>query len=320
MDLRVSMMEAKELEALAVFDPDGARTVSVGANICLYLAAPLEEISENVLSVYEAFLEICPKEQLVWYLTNSMEKHEPVTRRTFGMPKTWLTSKKKSLKLMSFELKNSISKYYSDAPDWKFRFLSRSRDNRSFPECANYIEFLFPCNYLENHLSVFQDFARVVGNRLPFLSGHAGYTFEVSRYYENRGAFDRALSWSMRFKQIDISEPNFAEALKVPVSIKGINWLTFLGEELTARIKAPAREKYKNLIFEEIEQGLIVQAGERPVVVDGNRREYVPAYQEAYDLLKPLFVAEPVPLAVTGEFGEQMDKTMQWMHRFKINE
>ena len=197
------------LRSLEVRQKDGVRIVNVGANVCLYIEPPFEEISDKFLAVYDAFLELCPKDKLVWYLTNSMEKHEKVTKRTLSIPRTWLTSKKKSKTLMSFEIKNAISKHHSDAPDWKFRFVSRSRDNTLFVERANYIDVLFPYEYLEEHLRDFSEFAEYACNQLPFLSGHGGYAFEVSRYYENRGAFDKALSLGMRYKEIDISDRNF---------------------------------------------------------------------------------------------------------------
>lgn len=311
------MLGKDQLESLNVIDKEGARQVSVGANLCLYIEPPLDEIAEEILSVYDMFLQICPKEQLVWFLTNSMERHEPVTKRTLGMPKTWFYSKRKKRTLMSFELKNSIGKYYSDAPDWKFRFFSRSRDNRFFPERANYIEFLFPTSFLDDGLSTFNDFVQSVSHKLPFLSGHAGYTFEVSKYYENTGAFDKALSLSMRYKEIDISEPKFESVVKKNLCIKGINWLTLLGEGLATQIKASSGIKYDNLSFREIDGKLIVQAGERPVVADGNRGETSPAYREAYALLLPIIVKNPIPLSIEGEFGDKIEKTLEWIHRFK---
>ncbi len=314
------MLTTKDLQALEVKAPDGARIVSVGVNLCLYIEEPFEEISDAVLSVFEGYLEICPRERMAWYLTNSMEKHEQVTKRTFGIPKTWLRSEKKSKQLMTYEIKDAVSKYHSDTANWKFRFVSRSRDSGLFPKRANLIEALFPCEYGEDHLKTFYGFVEKACNQLPFLSGHAGYTLEVSRYYQNRGAYDNALALGMRYKELDISEPEFALAVKKHGGIKGVNWLTILGRAFVERITARERKSTRDLVFKEATGGLIVQAGERPAVADGNRAEAVAAYRESYDLVKQFIVSKPVPLELTGGFERQMERTRQWIHRFARNE
>lgn len=313
------MLNSNDIKSLEVFHKDGGRMISVGINVCFYIEPPFEEISDRILAVYDAYLEICPNDKLVWYLTNSMEKHEKITKNTLSIPRTWLTSEKKIKKLLSFELKDSVSKYHSDAPEWKFRFLSRSRENTIFPESANYIDILFPCDFLDNSFKVFWDFIFHSSNTLPFLSGHAGYAFEVSRYYENRGGGDKALALSSRFKQIDIADPDFSEVVKEYKGIKGINWLNIISNDFVKKLKISKKSAFKNLIFIDIENGLIIQAGERPMVSDINRGESVEAYQDAYNLLKPLIVKTPCPLTISGEFEERMEKTYQWMHRFEKN-
>jgi len=313
---RTVMLTTKNLQALDVNATDGARIVSVGVNLCLYIEPPFEEIPDAVLSIFERFLEICPRELMAWYLTNSMEKHEAVTKRTFEIPKVWLRSEKKSKYLMSYEIKDAVSKYYSDTANWKFGFVSRSRDNGLFPRRANIIEVLFPCDFGDNHLNTFYQFVETACNRLPFLSGHAGYTLEVSGYYQNRGAYDKALALGMRYKELDISDPDFALAVKKHRGIKGINWLTILGRAFVERLPVREREGTKDLIFKEATGGLIVQAGQRPAVVDGNRSEPVAAYRESYNLLKKFIVSTPVPLEVAGGFEHQMERTRQWIHRF----
>jgi len=309
-------LTVKNLLGLEVKASDGARIVSVGANFCLYIENPLHEIADGVMSVFEGFLEICPREKMSWYLTNSMEKHEKVTQRTFGIPKIWLTSEKKSKALMSYEIKDSVSKFYSDTANWKFGFVSRSRDNRLFAKRANMVEVLFPCEYLDDNVKTFLGFVEKACNQLPFLSGHAGYTFEVSKYYENRGAYDKALALGMRYKELDISEPEFALAVKKHNGIKGVNWLTILGRDFSDQIAASERKGKRELVFKEVTDGLIVQAGERPAVADGNRGEAISAYRESYDLVKRFIVSTPFPLRLTVPFEERMEKTRKWIHRF----
>jgi len=316
------MLSIDKLESLAVFDEGNTRIASVGVNICLYIEPPLHEIADEVLSVYNTFLDICPKNELVWYETESMERHEKVNSRTLDMPKTWLTSAKKNKEFLCFELKNTFSeRHAADAPDWMFRFTSYSRDSDEFNEdnYSNFIEFLFPCHFIEDKLSAFYDFTQFICNTLPFISGVAGYTFAVSDYFRHIDGYKKPLSLSMRYKEIGISDEEFGESdLKNPARIMGVNWLTLLGKELAEQIELNV--KHKHLSFVEVKHGLIAQAGDRPVVVDGNRGETVPAYQEAYELLQSFIVDEVAPLDVAGDFEERKAKTLQWLHRFKKDE
>jgi hypothetical protein len=310
------MLTVKNLLALEVKASDGAHIVSVGANLCLYIENPLNEIADGVMSVFEEFLEICPPEKMSWYLTNSMEKHERVTQRTLGIPKLWLRSEKRSKQLMSYEIKDSVSKHHSDTANWKFGFVSRSRDNKLFAKRANMIEVLFSCEYANDHVKAFLGFVENACNQLPFLSGHAGYTLEVSKYYENKGAYDKALAIGMRYRELDISEPEFALAVKKHNGIKGVNWLTILGRDFSDQIAASERKDKRELAFKEVTGGLIVQAGDRPAVADGNRGEGIAAYRESYDLLRRFIVSTPFPLRLTVPFEERMEKTREWIHRF----
>jgi hypothetical protein len=217
---------------------------------------------------------------------------------------------------MSYEIKDSVSKFHSDAANWKFAFLSRSRDNSLFANRANMIEALFPCEYADDHVKTFLEFVENACNQLPFLSGHAGYTLEVSQYYENKGAYDKALALGMRYRELDISEPGFALSVKKHNGIKGVNWLTILGRDFSDQIAASERKDKRELAFKEITGGLIVQAGDRPAVADGNRGETITAYRESYDLVKRFIVSTPFPLRLTVPFEERMEKTRKWIHRF----
>lgn len=305
------------MKSLKVEHSDGATMLAPGANLCLYMVEPAEEYADALLYVYQEYLEKVGKERFQWYLTNSMEKHRPITKRTFGMPSLWLTATQKNRKLLYYEIKSGELNFHSDAPEWKFSFESRSRDSPNFDTNANFVEFLFPLSFLDQELDEFLAFVDLTCTELPFICGHAGPVLMPSPYYEHQGVYDKALALSMRFPQFDISDPEFSGVIKRHGGIKSVCWINILSTSLASKLDTKAIQNSRHCEFEEWQDGLIIKAGMKPIIGDVNKNQRIDAFVEAYSLLSSLIVPEPYAFALSDvDDGEEVERTLEWMHRF----
>ena len=153
----------------------------------------------------------------------------------------------------------------------------------------------------------------------PFQSGSAGFVFECSPYEEEESQ-THAWKMSMRHRGIDISRiPEDASAVGQD-AVKGVNWLTILGETFVKKLGGSQR--IKKVLSREVEmidaaKGIILKAGPAPAIGDVNRRDYLPAYQEVYRLVEPLMqpaIERSLAFNLAGEDDEEM--TERWFKRF----
>ncbi len=94
-----------------------------------------------------------------------------------------------------------------------------------------------------------------------------------------------------RFRGLEIDFP-FIHAifLEEKPAIKGINWLTILGETWVTKLGGATalRARLSNEIaFHPYAGGVVIQAGDKPLFGDVNASEPMPRYEEVARALKP---------------------------------
>jgi hypothetical protein len=301
-------LSLEELEGLAIVHKRGPCIVRAGFHLCFYIERPLQECKEPVLELYSRFLEMCGKESLVWVADQSMEQHRRVSARSFELPRAQLASGRD---LVCFEIKSGRPKYHADAGECCFSFTSRLRSNRLFAKRANVVELVLPLRFaFEDHDTILS-LARGFCRKVPTLSGHAGVALNVSRYYEARGAFRDALQVAMRYPDLDIREPEWAQCIKKYGGVKSIAWLNILNTRLAKGLKG-----YDPQLSETAGKNLLIRVAEQPMV--SRAKQGAPAFRQAYQWLHPLVTGPPFPLRnISTDFDERMAMTRAWVHRFK---
>jgi hypothetical protein len=292
----------------------GDRLISIGADVVLYIDPPLTEVADSVLRAFDSFLGFCPKDQLHWYRTNTMTKHEPATPRALGLLKTWLRAgarARDSAALEFIDSENPVS-----TPDHLFGVAWFSRESKYFEKRVNWLRIMFPAAILESAPDVTMTLVKELADHTPFVSGHAGYCLERTLYYESASA-DAAYPLLMRHPGLDFSVAQLVGRTVLRRHIKGINWLTLLSPALAEKVGARklASAEAEGISVVKTKHGVIVKAGDRPQIGDVNRRDRVPAYEAAYRLLKPLMAPSygSFPLSANDAY----DKTQRWYHRFE---
>jgi hypothetical protein len=307
---------SNRLPKLGLAGDDGARLVTLTAGVTLYTDRVLSEVPGAVLRVYQRYLDECSADVLKFYATENMRRHKPVDRKVLAMLPTWLKPDAGPREYVHIELKDGPQ--HQDAPTYKLDVYGIEQKSSLFGRGrANYVSMAMPAAYARENSERFLGFVLDCAREFPFVSGHAGFTFEVSRY-ESEESQTYAWARSMRHVGIDIARP-WLDAIAVGHdAVKTVSWLTLLSEKLASEVGLQSHRKRleaRGVELIEAGGGLILKAGDAPALGDVNRNERLPEYQEVYAVLEPLITraAERSPSFDIEE--DYVEKTRQWFRR-----
>lgn len=150
---------------------------------------------------------------------------------------------------------------------------------------------------------------------IPFRSGQAGFVFDCSRYFE-REAFEYAWTKSMQFPGIDINSLSGLDCNAVCYDgVRGVGWLTILDNRFIKQLeKLP---KFKECEVINIKNGIIIKAGDKPIIGDINDKNSIAAYQETFKYIQPLTIEtfERSPWLPLNNLKTSAERTKQWYER-----
>jgi hypothetical protein len=296
---------------------DGARLVSLTSGLTLYTDRVLSEIPDQVLAVYEKFLVRCPPEALRYYATENMRRHKPVTKSVFRMLPTWLAPGAPPREYVHIEMKDG--EQHQDAPAHKLDVYGLEPKSSLFGRGrANLVSMAFPAEWAQEEPEEFREFVVGLAETFPFVSGHAGFAFEVSRY-ESEESQTFAWAKSMRHRGIDIARPPLDAIAVGHDAVKGVGWLTLVSRALLEKLGGQAKIRRAlpaDVKTTEVSRGVVLQAGPAPELGDTNRKDLLPLYREVYRVVAPLvqIAASRSPSLDIEE--DYVEKTRKWFARF----
>jgi hypothetical protein len=312
-DNKASASMPKHLE----LNEDGVRLVSLTFGVTLYTNKLFSKIPDSVLGCYDKVLQLCSQDNFHYYATTNMRKHKPVTKRTFGMLEKWLSEDASLMEYIGLELKDG--EVYQDAATFKFRVFAGEKGSAMFEDKdANLISMSFPARWGLERAEEMLAFVNEVCSIFPFQSGHAGFSFECSRY-ETETSQTHAWSKSMRFRGIDISRvPEDALAVGQD-ALKSVGWLTILSKPFIKRLGGlnKFRKSLPNEFqFIDVPGGIIFRAGLVPAFGDINRGDNLPLYKKIFHLIAPLVdVASKRSQSFDLDTDDFVEKTEEWYRR-----
>lgn len=295
---------------------EGVQLVSLVLGFTVYTRAALSSCPEAVLKVYESFFERCPQSTLRFYATESMRRHKPVTKNTFGMLPTWLKPGAPPREFICLQIKDGVQ--YQDAPHHKFELFGEEPTSKYFtPGETNLVSMAFPPGADAASALQFRDLFVRACSVMPLQSGHAGFSFECSRYDEKTSQ-THAWAASMRAPGVDICRIPVDRGAVGADALKGVNWLTAVGTDLVQQVGGLSKLR-KGLSSEieiiELPGGVIIQAGKLPLLGDVNRGEKLPLYREVYKLVAPLIEKAGRRSLSFNLATDYVEKTEQWFTR-----
>ena len=175
---------------------------------------------------------------------------------------------------------------------------------------ASFCQALFPNNVdVESIVRL----AKLLTDAVPFLSGHAGYT-ALFNAAQKDAAFDAIYAWAKRYPALEVEDLNVTVKYVLD-GIKGASWLTFVGTKLWDRLLELAKGEPRfapGVTLMRAAHGIILRAGDGPMLGDRNRRQWPELYIDVERKLVPIKLTEH------GEFSGRFEEeaaTGAWLRR-----
>jgi Protein of unknown function (DUF3396) len=297
-------------------DKDGRVALRVGLVATMFLAEPwTRPVREAVAEAAEAYLhEFRP--YLRWAQSPKTLHMHPIGDGKVPSPRDWL-SQKKDGEFWDFGFHGGET----DEAASEFQVQAMGADN-ACKEDMGYFQMYLPLNWFAEHPGTFQEFVLSFAKRLRPLSGYAGIGVQEAL---SLGARDPYLvtvrEIAERFPGLEIESPHI-DTIYVGEGIKGVNWLTLLGDRWVQQIggldylRIRLGDDFKLTPYE---GGLMIQAGPKPQIGDVTTNRWPRHYVTLAKVLKPIQIKEPYGFHVGDGLGSRrmnFAASGAWLFRF----
>ena len=281
--------------------------------VTLYFRAPKTDYAEGVTACLESFLAEWG-EQVAWYADEDLGRFRPATVKRLRRPIERLRDRSKPMPFYAWTMSAGES---FESPS-ALSFLSHVGDDES--QGLSFIRASFP---IEAYAGAggsarFVAMASEWAARLPLVHGYGGLTLNQSPSDGQRRSWILPVI-SRRFPGFEIDDCG-GTALRGSDAIKGVNWLTFVGERFLSRVGG-VRSLGSSLsasieVVPMAARGAMLRAGDEPQRGDLLRDDRLPLYREVARALEPLRMKVHPPLGPEecGSFGPA--GTALWLRRF----
>jgi hypothetical protein len=167
----------------------------------------------------------------------------------------------------------------------------------------------------EGASAAIRELALAIAGEWDFAHGYGGYTLAYN-VIGPKAILLKRMSYAIGMRHCGVDLPSAENtSFVVREGIKRINWLTLLGSEMTRRAGSlNGIDREPGVVLHKAGSGLVIQAGERPLIGDTNRRETCEPYRRVGRALKdirtrthPAFVYGP------DDFMGSAEKTEAWL-------
>jgi len=310
---------SKEFDRFIVIDQRGRELTRLNGDVMLYINVPLREIRDEVNEIMEQFFQLFPRDDIGWYATETMKQFKPATSRSFSLPSVWWKDGAPIKDLREVMLKGG--KTHDSVATCGIYLRGAERENRIFKRNSNYLRFMVPAEFMAANYQAFFNFVIAAANLIPFVSGHGGFVIECNQYFAE-DAQGAAFPFAMRYQGVDIATMSRGPWAVRGERIKNVGWLTLIGSQLLEKVggfKGLQHKASDRLNIIETVHGVVIRAGERPILGEVNRSEDLGALIDAYLLVEPLQhgIEELfAPFELQGD-RDEVDATQRWLFRFR---
>ena len=296
----------------------------VACKVMLDLTAYLKGPSESELDyLFDLYGHTCPRDRLLRYKISEFEYWpmvaNPVLTKSGRLASALVKYphlepvRQRIREGRAFEIKFWDGREIDDQQgSWSFncqRIHLRSSGLHAF------VRVLFP---LEFGYEMLRNLACSVAESVELYSGHGGLTFVYNPWLK-APAFNHIYAQARRFWGIDVEDLNATLPL-MKNAIKGISWITILGERLksdcgTAVNVGRSCTSIPSVVVDHHKHSCVITVGSQPVVGDRNRPDgTLDAYYAVACELKPWFLKNHPDFY--GELFVNNGNTLGWIRRF----
>lgn len=317
----MTMLDPNDVPELAKLlclrDKDGRAEVRIGLLATMFIAeAWTRPVREAVTDAAEAYIRQF-RSHLRWTKDLSSYIH-PIDSGKVLSPREWLPQ-------------------HEDGKEWQIGFHGGESDEEAseFQVTAlgpsnvrkqglGYFQFYLPLTWFAEHPeTTFHDFVLSFAKRLRPLSGYAGIGVLESIDFDARQASGETVRQiAERFPGLEV-EDCIGHTIYAEKGIKGVNWLTLLGDRWVQEIGGLDYLRIRlgdDFKIAQYDGGLMIQAGPKPQIGDVTTGRWPQHYVTLTKVLKPIQVK------VHGEFHfgdpagvqKRMDHaaSLAWLFRF----
>jgi hypothetical protein len=303
------------------FSASGRVACKVMLDLTIYLAGPSEAELEYLTELY---CRTCPRDRLTRYKISELEHWPSIAApeltqsarlaAAHGVASPALEPVRRRIRAgRAFELR-FWDGHEIDAPDGSWSFSCTGIKLRGSGLHA-FARILVP---IDTNPGILVDLAWAIARNVRFLSGHGGLVF-VYHPWHKAVAFDFIFAAARRFWGVDIEDLNNSLPL-MRDGIKGISWITMLGEVQDGVVQADAThlglDKPPDHVMVQRERfGYVAQIGEAPMAGDINRlgADLHPYFQLGAALAPLILTHHP---DFEGASFVRTGSTVGWIRRF----
>jgi hypothetical protein len=301
----------------SVQDGEGRTVLEIGLLATLYFDGGHEpQVREMVGECFEEYAGHCGRFLRWGRHPRSYAWHE-LERLPVPSPKEWFLRKKlKADDMWQFYYHGGQQEW--DASVYRVHAYGARKWEAEQSGWLSYLSAGVPLAWLEERGRDFLGLVLGWCRRLRPMHGYGGVGIMESPDLGLAASLEQAVyAMARRFPGLEVDYP-FLHMGCLRGGIKGVNWLTVLGDEYVAKAGGLAHLRSSlsgdEVSFYEYPGGIVIQAGERPEIGDVNRQLWPAAYREVNRLLKPIRVREHLPFH--GAAGFRSDETLEWLARF----
>ena len=287
------------------FYDDGECRIKLCLGLTLHSSVSFKENTAGILDFYAESLGLI-KSHITRYDVDGNEQFKKIKNKAFDLLPFWASDDCEERDLYGLTLDNGNDE--SGLSDYSFDLF----------EFTNplYVRLVLPLEFIEPGPEAFLQLAKQASQRFRLISGDAGFCTHMDPDFPSEREGGHIYALSRRFHGIDFGHVT-AFGHCMGDGIRGINWLTFVGEEGLKLVggKSGLRTKLsKEIIIHDLDHGLMIQAGPTPGFGDVNRQDRLPLYHEVGRALTALRIPDEV-LLETNHIGGK-ENTRAWLDRF----
>ena len=314
-----ALLDTEDADISKIFcirDTDGRAALRIGLVATMFLAEPwTKAVREAVADAAEAYLDAF-RPYLRWAQSPKTLHMHPIGDGTVAFPRDWLSQKKDG---EFWDLGFHGGETEEAAGEFQVRAFGAEEVGDGDP---GYFQVYLPLTWFAEHPGTFQEFVLSFAKRLRPLSGYAGIGVQESLDLGARGPYWATVRQiAERFPGLEIENPS-VDTISIGKGIKGVNWLTLLGDRwaqeiggldyLTIRLG----DDFKLTPYD---GGVMIQAGPKPQIGDVTTNRWPQHYVTLAKVLKPIQIKEHYGFHTGDGLGSRrMDSEASeaWLFRF----
>lgn len=302
-------------QILCIRDKDGRPALRIGLLATMFITEPwTRPVREAVADAAEEYMHQF-REHLRWARHPKSGHMHAIEKGRVPFPRVWLPQ-------------------HADGKSWFFGFHSGEQADAAaefqvagfgsddIEKDPGYFQVYLPLTWFTDHPGNFPDFVQGFANRLRPLSGYAGIgVLEPTSIYAREPFQSTVRQIAERFPGLEVETPSW-HTIHVGEGIKGVNWLTLLGDRWVKEIggvdylRVRLGDAFKLTPYD---GGLMIQAGPKPQIGDATANRWPRHYVTLAKVLKPIQIKKHYPFHFGDPMGSlRMDSeaSMAWVYRF----